>query len=491
MPDKRPRIPLPRLHLAAIISASILFGCAFVLHPTESKRVRVDIPLIETEEISLANASVLTNTKASVVAVESTEAKFKISPIAMQSMATTKNPAHTTGKQNSSTPNNPVAAIKPDLIWKRFKVEYGDSLYRIFSRAGLDPQVLVAMTASIENKAWTKIFPGEVLEFGFNGGESGQLEVLKINRSRLEKWHITALQESEFILQKHLAKPDIQLAYREGTINSSLFLDAKKAGMSDNLTMELANIFGWDIDFILDIRRGDSFKLVYEEQYLGDERIGEGNIVSAQFINRGKTYTAVLYRDPQGRASYYTPSGDSMKKAFRRSPIDFARVSSHFNLKRKHPVLHKIRAHKGTDYAAGSGTPIKSTGDGKVIFAGRKGGYGKVVIIQHGQSISTLYAHMKSYAKGIRAGKRVSQGNIIGYVGSTGMATGPHLHYEFRVNGIHKNPLTVPLPKANPVARAELKRFQEHAALAVAQLESHAAGFQIAQSEGRPDTRDL
>ena len=191
------------------------------------------------------------------------------------------------------------------------------------------------------------------------------------------------------------------------------------------MIMELANIFGWDIDFILDIRNGDTFNLVYEELYLNGEKLSTGKIVAATFNNQGRELKAVLYKDKAGNNNYFTPDGHSMRKAFLRSPIDFARISSHFNLRRKHPVLHTIRAHKGTDYAAARGTPIKATGDGKVVHSARKGGYGKTVIIQHGQKFSTLYAHMTKYAKGVRRGAKVKQGQIIGYVGSCLLYTSP------------------------------------------------------------------
>ena len=244
----------------------------------------------------------------------------------------------------------------------------------------------------------------------------------------------------------------------------------RDAMVEDKLIMELASIFGWDIDFVLDIRENDSFKMLYEEMFLDGEKIGTGNILAAEFTNKKKTYTAVRYVDAKGDAQYFAPNGDTMRKEFLRTPIEFARISSHFNLRRKHPILNKIRAHKGTDYAAPRGTPIRSAGDGKVVFAGVKGGYGKTIIIQHGQSYRTLYAHLKGYRKGIRVGKRVKQGQTIGYVGSSGLATGPHLHYEFHVNGRVRNPVTVKLPKAKAVAKAERPRFEKQIAPLVEQL---------------------
>jgi murein DD-endopeptidase MepM/ murein hydrolase activator NlpD len=233
----------------------------------------------------------------------------------------------------------------------------------------------------------------------------------------------------------------------------------QRAGIPNSLTMDLANIFGWDIDFALDIQKGDSFKVMYEELYLEEKMIGTGKILAAEFTNAGKTYKAVRYTDKEGSTNYYTPDGKGMHKAFLRSPIEFARISSHFSLSRKHPVLHIIRAHKGTDYAAARGTPIRATGNGKISFAGRKGGYGNCIVVQHGQGIQTLYGHMNGFAKGMRVGSKVSQGDVIGYVGSTGLASGPHLHYEFHMNGQVRNPVTVPLPKSIGIAQNEMALF--------------------------------
>ena len=235
--------------------------------------------------------------------------------------------------------------------------------------------------------------------------------------------------------------------------------------------MEMAEIFGWDIDFSLDIRAGDEFLVLYEELYENGDKVGDGNILAAEFINQKKSYRAVRYENPNGRVAYFAPDGLSMRKAFLRSPVKFGRVSSRFNLKRLHPVLHKIRAHRGVDYAAPRGTPIRASGDGKVIFVGRKGGYGRTVMLRHGSTYTTLYAHMNGYAKGVRSGRRVNQGQVIGYIGSSGLATGPHLHYEFRVRGVHRNPLTVKLPQAAPVPREHKHDFIEKTRSFVTQLD--------------------
>ena len=225
--------------------------------------------------------------------------------------------------------------------------------------------------------------------------------------------------------------------------------------------MDMASVFGYDIDFAQDIRQGDEFDVIYEQKVANGKVVGTGNILSARFTNRGKTYTAVRYTNKQGNSSYYTADGNSMRKAFIRTPVDFARISSRFSMGRKHPILNKIRAHKGVDYAAPRGTPIKAAGDGKVLLAGRRGGYGNTVIIQHGNTYRTLYGHMQGFAKGVQTGGTVKQGQVIGYIGTTGLSTGPHLHYEFRVNGVHRNPLTVKIPAAQPLAKKYRVAFQK------------------------------
>ncbi|WP_250656513.1 OapA family protein [Alkalimarinus coralli] len=372
--------------------------------------------------------------------------------------------------------------VETDIVieqWDNFKVKKGDTLSTLFKKAGLNDKIMYKVIAGHKsNKALASIYPGETI--AFLKDEDEKLKQIRLQRSQLESFVLSRQENGKFTSEEVFVKPDIQLAYAEGTIDSSLFLAGQKAGLKQSLIMELANIFGWDIDFILDIRSGDSFNLVYEELYIDGNKIGEGKIIAATFNNQGRELKAVLYTDKKGDSNYFTPEGHSMRKAFLRSPIDFARISSHFNLRRKHPVLHTIRAHKGTDYAARRGTPIKATGDGKVVHAGRKGGYGKAVIIQHGQKFTTLYAHMSKYARGVRNGSRVKQGQIIGYVGSTGLASGPHLHYEFKVNGVHKNSVKVKLPQANPIKKSEMADFRKQTNLYLSQLETLSQSYRLA-----------
>jgi murein DD-endopeptidase MepM/ murein hydrolase activator NlpD len=367
-----------------------------------------------------------------------------------------------------------------ELSRKEFTIRSGDSLSILFRRAGLsDGDLYELLNQCPEAKGLRRIMPGHNISFQID--EAGKLQQLSYTRSRLESLNFIR-EKQGFVSVEAVREPEVHLAYRQATINSSLFLAGQSAGMTDSLIMELANIFGWDVDFALDIRQGDSFSVLFEEQFVDGEKIGNGAILAAEFTNQGKTFTAVRYTNANGINHYYTPEGNSMRREFLRTPVDFARISSHFNLKRRHPILHSIRAHKGTDYAAATGTPIRAAGDGRVSLAGRKGGYGNTVIIQHGQTYQTLYAHMHNFHRNIRAGARVRQGQIIGYVGSTGLATGPHLHYEFYVNGVVRNPVTVNLPQASSIAASEKERFMSKTQPIIARLERYHQATRLAMS---------
>ncbi len=248
----------------------------------------------------------------------------------------------------------------------------------------------------------------------------------------------------------------MQLVNAQGVVTSSLEEATKKAGMSEALVEQLTQIFAWDIDFATNLHEGDRFTVVYERGGYN----GADDIVAAEFVNRGKTFRAVRYIDKEGFANYYTPEGDALQKAFLSTPVDFARISSHFDMHRRHPVLNRIRAHKGVDYAARTGTPVKATGSGEIEFLGRKGGYGQVLIIKHGDRYETVYAHLSRFRSGLQEGSTVRQGEVIGYVGQTGLATGPHLHYEFRIDGIHQNPLTAQISNSIPVKSIAMSDFK-------------------------------
>ena len=368
--------------------------------------------------------------------------------------------------------------IDSELTWLTVKVKNGDALASIFKRHQLNPVTLhQIMSLGKITSTLKSLRPGQVFRFQLD--DNGQLQALEYEINQLESLLVSRHAEGGFEARAIQNTLDKRIAYSEGTIRSSLFEAGKQAGMTDALIMELVGIFGWDIDFALDIREDDRFSLLYEEQFLEGEKVKDGPIVAAEFTSQGRTYRAVRYTNARGNSDYYSPDGHSMRKAFLRTPVDFRRISSRYG-KRHHPTLNKLKMHKGVDYAAKRGTPIKAAGDGKISFRGRKGGYGRVVIIQHGGRYSTLYAHMHRFKKGMYVGKRVKQGQIIGYVGSSGRATGPHLHYEFRVNGTHRNPLTVKLPDAAPIQREYRQDFELKTRGLLSQLDMHTRTTRVA-----------
>lgn len=361
-------------------------------------------------------------------------------------------------------------APPPRDPWKRYTVESGDNLSKMFYRAGLtDRDVYLFTNQGGDINDFTNLNIGNEIWFDIQDGQLVQAKLVYDQLNYLIA-SPSATDIDAYDVELVTLTPDVVYESAEAVITDSLFMSATRVGISERLTMELANIFGWDIDFALDIRENDTFKVVYEKLYLDGEYIGDGDIVAASFGNRGRHLEAVRYTNRSGDTAYHAPDGRSMRKAFLRTPVDFARISSHFNLSRRHPVLHTVRAHKGTDYAAPRGTPIRAAGDGRVEFAGVRGGWGNVVIIQHGEQYKTLYAHQQRFARGIRAGARVSQGQVIGYVGSSGLATGPHLHYEFYVNGAVRNPVTVELPEAEPISDGEFAHFEAQTAGLLAML---------------------
>jgi len=366
--------------------------------------------------------------------------------------------------------------------WREFEVKPGDSLARLFKRAKIQPQQLDELMKSGKAvKTLRRIFPKDVIRMLSN--DKGVLQALRYDIDH--KSYLMVERTSGVLVAKtynHII--ETRQTHASGIINSSLFLAAQDAGISQNVIMELANIFGWDIDFALDIRKGDNFTVLYEELFRNGEKISDGNILAAEFTNNNKTYRAVRYTNPQtNRSEYFTANGKSMRKAFLRTPVNFTRISSRFTVNRYHPILHKFRSHKGVDYAAKRGTPIHSAGDGKVIFKGKKGGYGKVMIVQHGTKYTTLYAHLKTYNRKLRVGSKVKQGQTIAYVGSSGLATGPHLHYEFRVNGTHRNPLTVKLPVSSPVPKRYMADFELTTTPVFAQLDLVSRAQQVALAD--------
>ena len=356
---------------------------------------------------------------------------------------------------------------EPD--WRLVRVRAGQSLSDIFREQGLAPTDLQRVLDSQQDAtALRSIRPGQ--EFGFAFDSLGSLAAMRFDRGdaarvvlRIENGKVVEDIEDRAIERRtHVA---------HGVVTHSLFYAGEQAGLSDAMVLKLANAFGYDIDFAQDLREGDSFSVVYDDLYREGERLRPGEIIAATFINQGQRYTAIRYTNADGETMYYNEEGRPLRKSFLRTPVEFTRISSVFSTGRKHPILGYMRAHRGVDYAAPTGTPIRSAGDGKVVFGGWKSGYGNFVMIQHNKEISTAYGHLSRFAN-VKNGERVRQGQTIGYVGMTGLATGPHLHYEFRVNGGHRNPLTVTLPPAQPLPKTELARFRQATAPMLARLDN-------------------
>ena len=361
-----------------------------------------------------------------------------------------------------------VLAPEPDYQTLRLEIKSGDTMDQLFRKHQLDLGNLSSIASLEEAKAQLRrIRPGDVFEITHDEGQLiSMYSVLDLTRAlqveRADAGFVATIVERPIEKRKRMAF---------GVIETSLYESGAEAGLSDKLIMNLAGIFAWDVDFVLDIRNGDNYYLQWEEIWQDGEFVTDGEIIAAEFNNNGRTNRAVRFVDETGRSDYFTPDGHSVRKAFLRSPVDF-RVSSSFNPNRRHPVLKTVRPHRGVDYAAPHGTPIKASGDGKVIFRGKKSGYGNVVILQHGGNITTLYAHMSRFASKARNGSRVRQGQTIGYVGATGLVTGAHLHYEYRLNGVHRNPRTVELPQADPIADKYRQEFMAESAPILEELDN-------------------
>lgn len=361
------------------------------------------------------------------------------------------------------------------------KVQRGESLARIFQKHDIPARdIALLLDSKPLGPRLKSIYPGHDMRFEF--AEDNTLMRLSYSPGPLEKIEFERIGD-RFTGSEVLREPERFTAYKQGIIDHSLFIASQRAGLADSLTMRLAQMFQWDVDFVLDIRKGDAFHVVYEELYLEDRFIGYGNILAAEFVNQGHSYQALLYTDSEGDANYYNPDGVSMRKAFLRAPVEFSRISSNFNLRRKHPLHKRITAHRGIDYAAPSGTPILAAGDGRVKAASRTKANGNYLVVNHGEQYVTKYLHLSKFGRNIKSGARVKQGQIIGYVGATGYATGPHLHYEFLVNGVHKNPRTVNLPDAAPVPDQERDRFSSHTVSMLALLDQFKEQPQLALAQ--------
>ena len=347
-------------------------------------------------------------------------------------------------------------------------VRKGDSLSVIFE----DKQVPLNTAYKIfdfdKNNLLSSIIPGDIMEFNYMGNDLLSIEIIKDDINS-----ILIKTEDEISIVNIKKEAQTITSFGFGEIRDSFYKSAKDVGIPDSIIMDFAYIFGWDIDFIFDVRKGDKFSVIYETEFSEGEKISSGDIVFAEFTNREKKYIAQRFFDDVQGKQYFNENGENVKKAFLRAPLDFAYISSHFNPNRMHPILHKIKAHNGVDYAAKRNTPVKASGDGVISFIGRQSGYGRTVEIKHGGNIKTLYAHLEKFNTKLKVGSKVKQGEIIAFVGDSGQATGPHLHFEFWQGEIRSDPVKVKLPSAKPVNNAQRNEFKDLLALNLNKLNEY------------------
>ena len=335
------------------------------------------------------------------------------------------------------------------------QVKKGDSLSVIFEDKKVPLNLAYKIFDFDRNNLLSSIIPGDVMEFNYIGSDLYSIEIVKDDINSI----VINIKEG-ISIQKIKKETNIITSYSFGTINNSFYKSAMSVGIPDSIIMDFAYIFGWDIDFIFDVRNGDKFSVIYEAEYSEGEKISSGDIVLAEFVNKDKKYLAQRFFDKEQGKQYFNENGENVKKAFLRAPLDFAYISSHFNPNRMHPILHKIKAHNGVDYAAKRNTPIMASGDGVISFLGRQSGYGRTIEIKHGGNIKTLYAHLEKFENKLKVGSKIKQGDIIGYVGDSGQATGPHLHFEFWQGEVRTDPVKVKLPSANPVDPSQKDEFK-------------------------------
>lgn len=335
------------------------------------------------------------------------------------------------------------------------KVKKGDSLSVIFEDKNVPLNTAYKIFNFDKNNLLSSIMPGDVMEFNYIGEVLYSIEIIKD-----EVNSIFINTENEISIKKIKKEKQTITSFGYGAILNSFYKDAKNVGIPDSIIMDFAYIFGWDIDFIFDVRKGDKFFVIFETDYSEGERVSSGDIIFAEFINKDEKYIAQRFYDNVQGKQYFNENGDNVKKAFLRAPLDFAYISSHFNPNRMHPILHKIKAHNGVDYAAKRNTPVKASGDGVISFIGRQSGYGRTIEIKHGGNIKTLYAHLERFNSKLKVGSKVKQGEIIAYVGDSGQATGPHLHFEFWQGQVRTDPVKVKLPSAQPVNKGQIEEYR-------------------------------
>lgn len=356
-----------------------------------------------------------------------------------------------------------------ERFWREERIQRGDTVATVLSRLGVDDnQATTYLLQARDVRSLYQLVPGRAIRaVTTSEGLLERLSYLNTNGKRL----LVVRGRNGFQATEELPAVESRIMYSSGEISTSLFGATDAAGLHENIAIQIADIFSSDIDFHRDLRKGDRFSVVYEANFSDGEFIGVGRVIAAEFINQNAKNQAVYFRDEKGRGGYYTPDGKNMRKAFLRSPLEFSRITSGFTLSRFHPVLKTWRAHRGIDYGAPTGTRVRATADGYVTFAGWKGGYGRVISLRHTNGVSTVYGHLSGLADGVKRGKRIIQGQVIGYVGKTGLATGPHLHYEFLVNGAQRNPMKLALPPGPPITADLRPAFTKTAEPLLAQLE--------------------
>lgn len=366
-------------------------------------------------------------------------------------------------------PSIQIAADNNASFWREERIQRGDTASALLNRLDVNSEDAQSVLREAQHaQALRQLRPGKTIQALTT--KNGELLSLRYHYGG-DSMLLVEKHGDHFKTSEQPLPLERQVVMKSGQITSSLFAATDDANMPDAVAVQMADIFSTDIDFHRDLQRGDKFTAVYEAFYNKGELVKTGRILAAEFVNSGKTYRAVYYQSQDGRGGYYTADGKNLRKAFLRSPLEFSRISSGFSKARYHPVLKEWRAHKGVDYAAPSGTRVKSTADGSVAFAGRQNGYGNIVVIKHQGKYETVYGHLSGFAKGLRKGQRVNQGDVIGYVGMTGLATGPHLHYEFKVAGVQRNPLSIEVPVALPLAANQKVEFARSTQPLMARLE--------------------
>ncbi len=364
--------------------------------------------------------------------------------------------------------------------WKTITAHKGDTLGRIFKREKLSQQTLLAILhANPYAKNITNIKPNQSFQILVH---DDILEKMIFQYSATQLLVIT-LEKNHYVSRIKSRTMDTHNEYITATVRGSLYGTAARMKIPSKLIRQMISVFNWEFDFSKDVRAGDQFSILYQAQYIDDKLVNTGDILAVSYTNHGHHYQAVRFRTPDGGYDYFAPNGNSLKQAFSRYPIQFTHISSPFSLSRYHPVLHYSRPHKGVDLAAPIGTPIRSTGDGRVIHIGRHNAYGNMIQIQHSAMYSSLYGHLLRFQKGLSQGAHVKRGQIIGYVGQSGLATGPHCHYEFHVNQQPKNPTTIALPRASPIEKGQRHAFQMHASNLLASLKLYESGYNIAATK--------